>query len=104
MNFLLQMRERFLKYYETHDTLVRFLFRFAVLLISLSVVTYMIGFASILCMPLVIVAISFAGAFGKNYVQILIVSSVITIHLYACMLFPRNWERLCCVYLRLAIL
>ena len=83
MNFLLQMRERFLKYYETHDTLVRFLFRFAMLLISLSVVTYMIGFASILCMPLVIVAISVAGAFGKNYVQILIVSSVITIHLYA---------------------
>lgn len=83
MNFLLQIREQFLKYYEKHDSIIRFLFRFTVLLLSLSVVTYMIGFVSVLCMPIVIVGISFAGAFGKNYVQLLIIGAVVIIHMFA---------------------
>ena len=81
MTFLLELRERWLRFYEKREKWVMFVVKFAAALTALFLLTNEVGFFEILKNPLIIISAAVLCALTPGFVTIIVLSGFLLTHL-----------------------
>ncbi len=87
MTFLLELRERWLRFYEKHEKWILMAAKFAAALTALFLLTNEVGFFEILKNPLIIIPAAVLCALTPGFVTIIVLSGFLLVHLFV-MSFP----------------
>lgn len=82
MTFLLELRERWLRFYEKNEKWVLIVAKFAAALTALIILTNEVGFLEILKNPLIIVSAAVLCALTPGFVTIIVLSGFLLLHLF----------------------
>ena len=82
MTFLLELRERWLRFYEKYEKWVLMAAKFAAALLALILLTNEVGFFEILKNPFIITAAAVLCALTPGFVTIIVLSGFLLVHLF----------------------